>query len=354
MLISIGILAWNEADVIETTLASLFEQTALHGPVGDVAGTTWEIVVVPNGCSDDTAARSGRALERLIADTGRSDIAWAVRELAEPGKSNAWNRYVHDFSSPAAEMIVLIDADIEFGEAETISSSVAALLADPHAIVAVDQPLKDAVRKTRMTLIERLSIAASRATAGGAPAIAGSFYCARAVALREIWMPRGLPIEDGFLRAMVVTDCFRRPADDRRIIRAPNASHYFETLTSLRAIFRHEVRLVIGNALNCYLTWDLLLFATDPEGPGAGVLIRNRMARDPRWYPTLIDNAIRNHGWWVLPRGMLFRRFSGTRRNHGMGLLKWLAVAVAGFLLDLPVFLAANRKLKSGKAIGYW
>lgn len=354
MLISIGILAWNEADVIEATLTSLFAQTALHGPVGDVSGATWEIIVVPNGCSDDTADRASRVLERLVTDTGRADIAWAVRELSEAGKSNAWNRYVHDFSSPAAEMIVMIDADIEFGEAETISNSVAALLADSHAVVAVDQPLKDAVRKPRMSLLERLSVAASRATTGGAPAISGQFYCAYASALRQIWMPRGMPVEDGFLRAMIVTDCFRMPADDRRIIRAANASHYFETLMLPRAIFRHEVRLVIGNALNCYLTWDMLHFATDPEGPGAGVLIRNRMARDPRWYAVLIDNAIRNHGWWVLPRGMLFRRFSGARRNHGVGRLKWLVIAVAGFLFDLPVFLAANRKLKRGNGIGYW
>ncbi len=354
MLISIGILAWNEADVIEATLASLFEQSALRAPVGDVAGATWEIVVVPNGCSDATAALARTALQALVESTGRGDIAWKVEELAEAGKSNAWNRYIHDFSAPDAELIVMIDADIEFGEVETIANSVTALLDNPHAVVAVDQPLKDAVRKPRKTLLERFTVAASHAAGGGAPAIAGSFYCARAAALREIWMPKGLSGEDGFLRAMIATNCFRSAADDRRIIRAHNASHYFETLTSLDAIFRHEVRLVIGTTLNCYLTWDLLLFATEPEGPGAGVLIRNRMARDPRWYPTLIDNAIRNHGWWVLPRGMLFRRFSGARRNQGVGRLKWLLIAVAGFLFDLPVFLAANRKLKKGKAIGYW
>ncbi|KAF0162133.1 MAG: family 2 glycosyl transferase [Rhodocyclaceae bacterium] len=354
MLISIGIMAWNEAGVIETTLTSLFGQSALRGPGGDLADATWEVIVVPNGCSDDTAACARRALERLVAATGRKDISWTVHELVEAGKSNAWNHYVHELASPDAEMMVMIDADIEFGEAETLSNSVAALRADPHALVAVDLPLKDAVRKPRKTLLERFSLAASKASAGGTPAIAGSFYCARAATLRQIWMPKGLSIEDGFLRAMIVTDCFRAPIDERRIIRAPNASHYFETLTSLRAIFRHEVRLVIGNALNCYLTWDLLHFATDPEGPGAGVLIRNRIARDARWYPALIENAIRNHGWWVLPRGMLFRRFSGHRRNRDLGTLRWLALATAGFLFDLPVFLAANRKLKRGNVIGYW
>lgn len=354
MLISIGIMAWNEAAVIEATLASLFSQSALRGPAGDLADTAWEIVVVPNGCSDATAACARRALAALVAATGRTDIVWAVHELGEAGKSNAWNRYVHEFSSPLAELIVMIDADIEFGDTQTISNSITALLADPHALVAVDLPLKDAVRKTHKTLLERLSIAASATSAGSAPAIAGSFYCARAAALRQIWMPRGLTIEDGFLRAMIVTDFFRAPIDERKVIRAKNASHYFETLTSPREIFRHELRLVVGTALNCYLTWDFLLFATDPRGAGAGVLIRNRIVQDAQWYPNLIANAIRNHGWWVLPRGMLFRRFSGRKRDRGLGRLRWLAVAVAGFLLDLPVFLAANRKLKRDNVIGYW
>jgi glycosyltransferase involved in cell wall biosynthesis len=350
MLISIGILAWNEAAVIETTLTSLFAQTALSATT-DLPGTAWEIVVVPNGCSDDTAARARDALNRLISASGRNDIAGKVEELVEAGKSNAWNRYVHEISSADAELIVLLDADIEFGEAETISRCVTALLADPHATVSVDLPLKDALRKPRMNWMERLSVATSSVGANGPPGICGQFYCARANVLREIWMPKGLSVEDGFLRAMIVTDCFRAPIDERQIVRAAGASHYFETLTSVRAIFRHEVRLVIGSALNCYLTWDMLHFATDPRGHGAGALIRNRMASDPHWYSTLIDNAIRNHGWWVLPRGMLFRRFSGV--NNKRSLKRWV-VALVGFMLDLPVFLLANHRLKQKSVVGYW
>lgn len=354
MLITIGILAWNEAKVIEATLNSLFSQSALHGPVGDVPDAEWEIIVVPNGCSDDTAVVARHALARLVESTKRSDIAWAVRELAEAGKSNAWNHLVHEFASPSAEFVVMIDADIEFGAAGTISNCIQALRRDPQAQVAVDQPLKDAVRKPRKTILEHISLATSRAKAAGNPAIAGSFYCARAETLRRVWMPKGLSGEDGFLSAMIATDCFRRPVDARRIIRVANASHYFATLTSLGAIFRHELRMVIGTSLNCYLTWDFLLFATDPKGPGAGVLIRNRMESDPGWYPTLIDNAIRNHGWWVLPRGMLFGRFAARKHYRGLRLLKWYAVTMAGLLFDIPVFLVANRKLKRGNMIGFW
>lgn len=354
MLISIGILAYNEERSIERTLASLFAQDALCVAGGPMADYCWEVVVVPNGCHDRTAELARATLARLTAAAGRSAISWSVHEVAEAGKSNAWNLCIHEFVSPEADMIIMIDADIEFGERGTLGNSVLALRTDPNAAAAVDLPLKDAVRKAHKSPIERLSVAASSAKTGGAPPIAGSFYCARAAVLRRIWMPKGLSGEDGFLRAMIITDCFRAPIDESRIVRAPQASHYYETLTSLPAIFRHELRLVIGTTLNCYFTWDFLLFATDPQGPGAGELIRTRIAADPNWYPKLIDNAIKNRGWWVLPRGLLLRRFSGYRRNRAMGRVKWLALAVAGFLFDLPVFLAANRRIKRTNVIGFW
>jgi glycosyltransferase involved in cell wall biosynthesis len=354
MLISIGILAWNEEDVIETTLISLFKQSALRGEAGDLPEAEWEIIVVPNGCSDATAAVARRVLANLIEQIGGKKIEFAVHELNEPGKSNAWNHYIHEFSSKKADLILMIDADIEFGEAETISNTVNALLQHPRAMVAVDLPLKDVVKKIKMTLIERISVAASSVSTTGAPAIAGSFFCARTEALRLIWMPKGLAVEDGFLRAMILTDCFRAEIDVEKIIRAENASHYYETLTSIRKIFRHEIRMVIGTTLNCYLTWDFLLFATDPLGHGAGELIKNRVAKDPSWYPTFINNSIKNHGFWVLPRGMLFRRFYRLKRYHGLGLVKGALIVTVGFLMDLPVFIVANRRIKKGNSVGYW
>lgn len=354
MLISIGILAWNEEDVIEATLASLFRQSALQDTADDLPEAEWEIIVVPNGCTDDTAAIARRVLANLVGQAGGQKIAFAVHELEEPGKSNAWNHYIHEFSSRHAELILMIDADIEFGEAETISNTVKALRQNPQAVVAVDLPLKDVIKKPKKTLLERISVTASRVATSGPPAIAGSFFCARADALRQIWMPKGLAVEDGFMRAMIVTDCFRSAIDEGKIIRAENATHYYETLTSFRAIFRHELRMVIGTAINCYFTWDFLMFATDPSGPGAGMLIRNWVEKDPSWYPRLIDNAIRNHGFWVLPRGMLLRRFSRFEHNRSLGLVKWVLVVTVGFLLYLPVFIAANRRLKKGGAIGYW
>ncbi|MBV8742951.1 MAG: glycosyltransferase [Sinobacteraceae bacterium] len=352
MLISIGILAWNEEANIAVTLESLFRQDALLGCAESTRGCRWEVIVVPNGCSDQTAAVSRRVLQQLTAGSA-VQISARVEELAEAGKSNAWNRYVHELSDPAAELIVMLDADIEFVQAQTLSNTIQVLLSEPGALAAVDLPLKDAWKKRRRTLVERLSIAGSQQAMAGPAALSGQFFSARARILRQIWMPKGMSVEDGYLNAMIRTECMLSKEDAGRILRAPGASHYYETLTHLKSIFRHELRLVMGTALNCYLLWDFLLFATDPTGPGAGVLLRNLLDKDPHWYERFVANAVQVRGWWVLPRGMLFRRFAGlSKRSRGW--VPGMALACVGFMLDLPIFLVANRRLKKGRSIGFW
>jgi glycosyltransferase involved in cell wall biosynthesis len=141
MLISIGILAWNEEDVIATTLSSLFRQSAFQAEKNDLPDTEWEIIVVPNGCSDNTSAIARRVLTDLVAQQRHQKITFSIYELQEAGKSNAWNYYIHEFSNKHADLIMMIDADIEFGETETILNTVKALCQNPRATVAVDQPL---------------------------------------------------------------------------------------------------------------------------------------------------------------------------------------------------------------------
>ena len=354
MIVSIGMLAYNEAGGIAKTIISLLAQSVFHAGAAMAAVGEWEIVVVPNGCTDNTARVADEAFRRELSAITGVQVTHSVRVLAQGGKSNAWNHYIHELSRADADVIVMIDTDIEFGHPDTILNCLAELRNNTHAKVVVDLPLKDFVRKPKLSWIERISARYSSVRLNGDVAIAGSFYCAAAATLRQAWMPVGLSGEDGFLRSMIVTDFFRREPDVRRVARAANASHYYEGLTDLRSIFRHELRMVIGTCLNCYFTWDFLKFATAPDGPGAGALIRDQLAADPAWYRRLIENQIRNRGGFVIPRDMVFRRFATLRGIGWRRALRRLPLALAGTLLDIPTYWRANRMLRSGRALGFW
>jgi glycosyltransferase involved in cell wall biosynthesis len=351
--ITIGILAYNESASIARTIASLFEQSVFNRGHGHDSDLQWEVVVVPNGCTDDTHTRAGVALQAACAS--RADVGWRVVSLERAGKSHAWNKLVHEIAAADTDIFVMIDADIEFGHIDTLINCVQRLRSDAHAWAVVDLPLKDFHRKPRHSLIETLSLRASKVRVDdAAPGIAGSFYVMAAQRMRGIWMPIDLSVEDGFLYAMVITDNFRQAPDYSRVVRAADASHYYEGLTRVRDIVNHEVRMAIGTVLNAFLCWDVLLFMTPRDGPGAGETIRVLNEQDPAWYRRMMANQIEIRGRWAVRTTMLWRHLTG-----------WWALPLARRLVKLPATLAlsafdafvlmrANRKLVSGQAVGYW
>ena len=359
MIVSIGILAYNEADGIANTIASLLAQSVFHAGACASTVSEWEIIVVPNGCTDQTSDVAAKAFTALLpsvvqANRTHCNIAHSVNVLKEGGKSNAWNRYIHEMSRRDADVIVMIDADIEFGHSDTMLNCLTELRTNSRAKVVVDLPLKDFLKKPKLSWIESISGKSSDIKLDEPVGISGQFYCSSASLLRQIWMPNGLSSEDGFLKGMVVTDMFRSEPDLGCVVRAPNAMHYYEGLTRIKDIFHHELRMVIGTALNCYFMWDFLKFATDPKGPGAGVLIRDQLAADPTWYRRTIESQIQNRGWFVFPRGMMSQRFASLSGLSWQRKLRRLPVVLVGTLLDIPIYWMASRRLRGGRALGFW
>jgi hypothetical protein len=357
MLICVGILAHNEEKSIARTVRSLLEQSVFACPEHETE-YSWEIVVLPNGCTDKTHELAEKSLAEGIAGLPMPNVRSRVKSLDRPGKSNAWNELVHNISHPLTDAFVLIDADIEFGHRDTIKNSLGCLMEYEKARAVVDLPLNDLTRKCNPNFLEGLLARMSWTKFEGPPSIAGSFYCARGSTLREIWMPVGLPGEDGFLAAMILTDCFRSTPDGARVVRARDATHYYEGLTSVRKIIRHEVRLAIGSALNAYLCWETLVFLTDPSGPGAGELIRALNHEKPEWYNQMMATVTASRGLWALPSGRLTSciegRFRGWSQRSVRNNVLELPVRLGAIALDLLILWIANRKLRKNIGVGYW
>src|SRR5207244_2544135 len=100
--ISIGILAWNEAEAIGATLHSLFRQS-LFAELNQ-RQLNCEILCVANGCTDQTAAIAEAAFaEQKRAHAFNQAFRCRARNLPARGKNNAWNVFVHTFSAREAQ-----------------------------------------------------------------------------------------------------------------------------------------------------------------------------------------------------------------------------------------------------------
>ncbi len=350
MIISIGILAWNEAECIGGTLRSLLDQSLIRelSPSGD---RSVEVVVVPNGCTDDTASLAAATLRHAAGSLPDRFFFWRVEEVAESGKVNAWNQFVHRFSHPKADYVFLMDADIRLDHPDTLSNMALALAHDAHAAVSTDLPRKHIAAKRRKSLFDRMSLAVSGVTQAAPGQLTGQLYCARGALLRRVHMPLGLLVDDGFLKQMLCTNLMREPCDNRRVVRAPDASHVFEAYTGLKDVFLNQRRQQIGHTVHTYLREYLTEHVGEKD---AGELIAANNACDPDWFRALIRERIRRGGWWVIYPGAFAVRWRRLRNlSPRQAVIKWPATAAA-FLLDVAVLVAANRKLRSGRLAAVW
>src|SRR5258708_12376417 len=110
---SIAVRAWNEEKAIRTTLESLFQQSLFEEL--NKRGEQCQILCIPNGCTDRTADVA-RAVFQEQERTHRfaSSFVCRVAEVAEAGRNNTWNLYVHSLSHRAAKAPYFIDSHILF------------------------------------------------------------------------------------------------------------------------------------------------------------------------------------------------------------------------------------------------
>ncbi len=342
--VSIGIFAHNEAGNITRTLDSLVSQDIFE----DILSKTHDIYVsvIANGCTDSTVEISQVYLKKNPKIVGK------VLKIDKPGKSNAWNEFIHSADSQLVDYFVCMDSDITFGNCNVISSLLDALANSNEAYLSIDVAQKDTVLKTRKSIFEHISLFFSGLMKQGSTAVAGSLYCARGEKLRQISMPDGLPVEDGFLRAMLVTELFTQKDNNQRILVVDNVCHYFTPDPSIKSLFRHEERLLIGTFINSVI-YGYLWEEVASTGINAGALVAKNNRDNPCWVEDLI-NIYRDSYKTIIPKHFYhkyWKRWEGLSTTKKIISFPIISIAsiIRYFLLK-----KVERRLVHESGLGVW
>lgn len=337
MIISICILAKNEAETIGRMLLQVSRQTLAARR--DVA---IHLHVVANGCTDETAAAATACAHSFDG----TSVELIVHDLQQGGKSRAWNTAVHELTDPDTELFVFLDADVTL-LSDTVIADLVTELERSSVPACGGYPIKDVAAKTRKSHLDRFTLAVS-ARAKPVSVINGSLYAIRADVAREIWLPNHVPGEDGFLNAMVTTRGFTTPIGKYNVRTAQNPTHSFKA-HSASEFFAHERRMIVGTVINRWIfehLWSLNL--KEPAGP----LIRRWNEEDPDWVEKIISRRSQGRSW-VIPEQITLGRLSG---REGSWLREITALPIKGLatLLTLPPAIAANGILKRRGATQTW
>ena len=329
MKVDLGVFAHNEAAGIAAVVRALRAQA--------VPGLDLRILVLANGCRDATAARA--------AEAGAE-----VADLAEGGKSRTWNRFVHDLSRPDAAVLIFADADIELPEPDALARLVAGLRANPALHVMNSRPVKDIVAHPQgLGWQDRLIAMAGGTLDDWQKAICGQLYAMPAARARAHWLPIGLPVEDGFLRAMVLTDALTVPEDLARIDGA-DVWHIYESERTIPALIRHQVRIVIGSAINMAVFETIRAVAA----PDRAVALR-QAAQQEGWLADVIRARLPRLPDGFVPLHFLVKRSQNLLRAPRRLLRpKGILLLLAGFGFDLIVYVLAQIRMARGTGAGHW
>jgi glycosyltransferase involved in cell wall biosynthesis len=354
VLVSIGILAWNEEKAIGTTLHSLLQQTLLAEL--EKRGAGCEIICVINGCTDRTPDIAAQIFtEQSINHPCHRCYSGRVENLPEQGKQNAWNQFVHRCSSREAQYLIIMDADIVIHRKEALWNMIVALENDPELSVTATIPCKDIAFKRRRAVNEKLSMAMSQMTRAADGQLCAQLYCIRAAIARKLYLPRDLgACEDGFIKAVACTDFFTHELLPKRIRIVPGAEHTFEAYTSPSAILRNQKRQIIGQTILHVLLDDHFKKLTMQERVELGETLKRKEEADRFWIKRLIaEHLKRTRFFWQLYPSLLTVRWKRLKNLSAWKQMICLPAAAGSVLVAFVASFMAWKTLKKG-GTEYW
>lgn len=342
ILVDIGVFAHNEAGRIGPMLRDLCRQTLFDDPAFGVC-----LHILANGCTDATVAEARKA----IAEYGPGTRV-VVHDIPEGGKSRTWNRFVHDFSRPEAEILAFLDADIQIPDPGMLKELCRFLRAAPDLAGVSSRPVKDIVHDPSLQngIMDKLITAAGGTLNNWKTSICGQLYLLGSDVARSFHIPIGLPTEDGFVRAMVQTENFSQEgAPVTRLDGRDDLFHIYASERSIGALLRHQTRLVIGSAINAVIYARLRSLRTDDR-----MKALKSSAQDPSWLPDLLDSTLPCMPYGYVPTHFLFKRVRFWVQSPDRFRPKRILVTGAGFVFDALVYARAQAMMWRGAGAGYW
>jgi hypothetical protein len=329
--VEIGLFAQNEAVGIADMLSHLAGQDVFG------AGFDVQVHVLCNGCEDDTVMQA-----QFAAPEG-----FVVHDLAEGGKSRTWNAFVHRLARRDANVLLFVDTGIRWPDAGALKRLVEGVQARPDLHVLNSQPIKDIAVDGPQGMVERLIAASAGGLDDWRSSICGQFYAMPGDAARRYILPIGLPVEDGFLHAMVVTDRFTAADDNSRIDGLEGAWHIYPSERTVAGLIRHQTRLVVGSAINAAVFRHL-----KAEGFERIARELSKAAADEDWLPGVLRLRLPRLPYAYVPLHFAVKR--AGRRMPGTGLVRRLCLKVLGVGFDVIVYLNAQMKMARGVGAGHW
>ncbi|MBB1492625.1 glycosyltransferase [Paracoccus sp. MC1854] len=343
MKISFAIFAHNEEENIPDLLLDLSKQDILLDSDIDV-----RFVLLANGCTDDTVAAARSALSTLPPEFSAHV---EVLDLVESGKSRTAHRFIHEFSRPDDDLLGFMDGDIRIPMPTALRDMSTELYDRSNLVVITSHPIKDInFGASSKGFIPRLIGSGADSLTDWKKSICGQLFLARTGALRRIGLPIGLPVEDGFFRAMLLTGLFSHPEDLNLIDGHQDVFHVYSSIKTLPELVRHQTRIVIGSAINSAIYQKVRNEAVN-ESEAHDMLMK--AAVDEEWIPTLIRQELPRLPFGYIPFEFLSNRWRRYIQRKKFGAKPTLNLFL-GTGLDLTVWILASYKMHRGTGAGHW
>lgn len=342
-MLDIAVFAHNETDRISHLIIDLSKQDIFAHKAFKL-----RILILANGCTDSTVSKSRAIISGLSPDI--SDI-FDVLDLAKGGKSRTGHRFIHEFSRIDADFLGFMDADIRLPRTDTLRRMVEAIEKRGELQVFTSRPVKDVEHDHKPTgLIGKLIASGGGGLTNWRTSICGQLFLLRTDMARRIGLPIGLPVEDGFIRAMTLTDLLSAPEDLTRIDGDPEVFHVYESIQAVNDLLRHQTRIVIGSAINAAIFQKIRQDA--PTAAEAHRLLM-QASSDETWVTAVLRHHLPRRPYGYIPFAFLTNRFHVylSRENKG---LKQTAVLLVGLGLDAVVWTMASWKMRVGTGAGHW